>query len=126
MKLAGLKINEIRKLYNYTDKELLTIFKKEISRMGLINQHEFDKLKEKGTPSIGFYRYHFNCTWIDLLLKIGYTDDDLKYIKYSKEELIKILQDLYKKLGHTPSLTDLNENGYSETQFKNKVGIMQL
>ncbi|WP_231258602.1 homing endonuclease associated repeat-containing protein [Clostridium botulinum] len=123
LQLAGLEVNAIRKFYDiYTDKELLDMLKKELKRIGTVEQIKFDKLRGENIPSTTFYRIHFNKTWIELLQEIGYTYKDIKFIKFSREELMKILKDLYKELEHTPSIAELNKFGFSERQFKNLFG----
>lgn len=124
IQLAGLEVNVEKNFYShYTDTELLNILKKETKRVGTIDQKKFDKLRNKATvPSVTFYRTHFNKSWIQILVDIGYSKKQLSFYSYSQKELINILQEFSKKIGHTPTLKDLNDAGYSEAQFKNKFG----
>lgn len=121
LKLAGLEINEESKvgIYDkYSDKELLQILKNELKRLNTNKWLDYERNRNKEYPSVTFYKRRFKCSWNKLLKKAGYKDNEINNIRRTKEELIKMLKNIAKEIGHTPSITELSKLGHNEGLFK--------
>lgn len=68
LKLLSFETN-VNNFINYTDEELIKIFKNEIKRIGSTKYKDFEQNRNKDTPSPSFYRRHFNMKWSELIKK---------------------------------------------------------
>ncbi|MEC5240764.1 hypothetical protein MKX66_28230 [Bacillus sp. FSL R9-9530] len=107
-------------VYIQSDKELLQLLKDEIMRLGTTKKNVFMNERNKEVvPSVTYYETRFNMRWNRILLLSGISKDDLYGFHYTREELIQILQELYKKFGEVPSQKELEQLGYSRHIFIN-------
>ncbi|KNF07377.1 hypothetical protein CLPU_17c00020 [Gottschalkia purinilytica] len=105
--------------YNYTEEQLLDMFKKEYDRIKPKSQEEFKEKKSCDTPSLTYLFDKFNTTWNGLKEMVGL---DTILIRKSKEQLLKELKELADKLGKTPSIPDMEKYGLNYSAYKERFG----
>lgn len=100
--------------YNYTDEQLLQMFKKEYLRIKPRNYQELFR-NRKNIPSLNYYKKRFKCNYNGLLKKCGLSIN--LNSKFTKEFLIQQIKKLYKQLKRTPTISDLDKLQISRKTF---------
>lgn len=103
-----------------SNKQMLDLLKNELKRLNTTNDKIYDKNKRKEFPSVIVYEKRFRCSWQDLIKIIKPKKSKLKHNIKSRKELLNILIDLEKKLGHMPSSQEIKKYGYDESIFVDK------
>lgn len=97
-----------------SDNELLKMLKEEYMQLKPTGCWDFFKRRKK-TPSLPYLKKRFGVPFNKILLKAGIHEKELNFVRRDKEEYIEIINNLYQKLGHTPSEQEFSNNGYSPT-----------
>lgn len=110
----GLDVVRSSKSYqyeNYTDEELLSLFKADIERLEVVSLEEFRRQAKKKSPSFSTLKKRFSCSWNELLqlasIEPFKTPDK---VRESDEELLQKYKTFSKKLGRPATSTDLNNS----------------
>ena len=106
-------------LFNHlSDKEVLRRLRSELERLNTSNQSVYELNKSKFMPSAKYFFNRFNTnSWNNILLMLGYNEENLSVKEYSDEELIKALQDYYNETGLNPTISAMTERGYNHKTF---------
>lgn len=111
------------KYNHYSDDQLLDLLKKEILKIGTTKIQDYERYKNKDKmPTHAYFLRRFNCSWNNLLLKIGIEEKDIYNISRTDEEYLDILRKLTRHLGYPPSISDLKKAGYSEGIYSERFG----
>lgn len=101
-----------------SDDEVLQRVKNELDRLNTSSLGVYDLNKNKDMPTSRFLLKRLKAnSWNDILLRLGYSKDELTIKEYSDEELIKALQDYYKETGLNPSISTMEGRGYNHKTF---------
>lgn len=101
-----------------SDEEVMQRVKNELKRLNTINQGIYDRDKNKNMPTSTYLFKRLNVSsWNELLLKLGYSKDQLNIKEYTDDELIQALQDYYKQTGKNPTVNAMEKLGYSHKTF---------
>lgn len=103
-----------------SNKQMLDLLKNELTRLNTTDDKVYNKNKSKEFPSVIVYEKRFHCSWQDLIKIIKPEKSKLKHNIKSRKELLNILIDLEKKLGHMPSSQEIKKYGYDESIFVDK------
>ncbi|MEG0774378.1 NERD domain-containing protein [Clostridium sp.] len=95
-----------------SDDEMLKILKEEYEELKPKGCWDFFS-RRKRSPSLPYLKKRFGVPFNKILLKAGINEKELNFVRRDKEEYTKIIKNLYKKLGHTPSAQEFIANGYS-------------
>lgn len=109
---------ENHSLNQFSNKEILNMVRDEINRLGTTRQTVYELNKRKESPTVYYLKKRFNTnSWNDILLMLGYSEDDIKIYEHNKEDLIKVLQNYYNETGFNPTINAMNGLGYSHKVF---------
>jgi len=101
--------------YDYSESELLEMFKCEYYRINPISKAEFEK-KRKNIPSVRFYLGKFK-SWNNLKKKAKI---DRSSIRRSENECVKIIESIITKLGYVPNSKEFSK--YAKKHVFRKLG----
>lgn len=106
-------------IYLQSDEELLQLLKNEIQRLGTTRKEVFISKRNKTlVPSLAYYENRFKKRWNHILLLAGISKDDLMNFQHTSDEIIQMLQKLYKEFGEMPSQSKMEQLGYNHQCFK--------
>lgn len=94
-----------------TDQELLNIIKSEFYRIKPKGCWDFLK-NANNVPCLQTLKKRFNRTYNEILILAGVPEEELNFVRRSKDEYLEKLKLVANKLGHTPSAKEFEENGY--------------
>ncbi|PEB54591.1 hypothetical protein COO03_04950 [Bacillus sp. AFS098217] len=111
-------------VYLQSDEELLQLLKNEIQRLGTTKKEVFLRDRNKTlVPSLAYYENRFKKRWNHILVLAGIPKDSLTNFQHTSDDIIKILQRVYKESGEIPSKNKMEQWRYSSqcirTHFKN-------
>ncbi len=109
------------KYTEYTDEEILEIFKNEYERIKPKGLGEFEKKRQKDVPSLSYLLIRFKTTWNELKKKMRIEDIVIPF--YTNKEIISEIKRIKKKVKHSPTISEFNNNSYmSESVLKRRFG----
>jgi len=104
-----------------SDFELIEIFKSEYERIkpsGCVDFYNNTDI----APSLYIITKRLKMKWNDMLIFIGVDEDKILFKRIDKEDCIRILHEIYKTEGKTPTAQDLINNGHCAQTFKKNFG----
>lgn len=108
---SGMRKNKINP-NSLTDDEILEIIRDEYLEIEPTGCWDFFKRKKK-SPSLPYLQKRFGLTFNKILIKAGISEENLNFVRRSKDEYLEKIKGLYSKLGHTPTVKEFIANGYS-------------
>lgn len=97
---------------NLSDMEILQIVKEEYLEIKATGCVDFFKRKQK-SPCLPYLNKRFGLRFNQILIKTGIPEENLNFVRRNKQRYIEIINNLYRKLGYTPSARELMDKGYS-------------
>lgn len=102
------------KYFHLTDDDIYKILKSEIERIGSTKKEDYNKYKLSTSPSYTYIQKRLNKKWNEIIITLGCKiNQDIR----TKDEWLEALRELSIKLGRTPSMADLNNNGIDSSVF---------
>lgn len=99
-----------------TDQELLSLIKNEFYRIKPKTSWDFFK-NAYNVPCHQTLKKRFNKTYNGVLILAGIPEEELNFVRRSKEEYLEKLKYVADKLGHTPSAKEFEKNGYCSSML---------
>lgn len=107
-----------------SDQELLNIIREEYYEIQPKGCWDFFKRRRK-SPSLPYLKKRFNMTYHEILMKAGIPREELKAVREKEQDKSFYLDRLNKlaiELGHTPTIKEYREHGFSPERLRSLFG----